>query len=75
VRLLWRAWTAYVRRASEYQSIVLLNVLYFGVFGPSVLLARLFGARLLDLQTKPQESYWIERQPVGKTIHDLARHF
>ena len=75
MRWLWQGWTAYVQRATAYQSVVLLNLLYFGVFGPSVLAARLFRARLLDLDTRPRASYWVPRQPVGKTMADLTRHF
>lgn len=75
MRLLWQGWNAYVQRASAYQSRALLNVLYFGVFGPTVLLARLFGVRLLDLDARPRTSYWVKRQPTGKTLLDLTRHF
>jgi hypothetical protein len=75
VRLLWDGWTAYVERATGYQSTALLHVLYFGVFGPTVVLARLFGARLLDLDARPRKSYWVERPPVGKTLADLTRQF
>jgi hypothetical protein len=74
-RLLWQGWTAYVERASGYQSVAVLNALYYAVFGPSVLIARLFGARLLDLDAKPRQSYWLERQPTGKTLESMARHF
>jgi hypothetical protein len=75
VRLLWQAWNAYLRRASGYQAVALLNALYFGVFGPSVLVARLFGARLLDLNSRRHESYWLERRPVSTSLVDLSRHF
>ena len=75
MRLYWRAWTTFVHRAAGYQSHVLLNVLYIAVFGPSVLLARAFRARLLDLDTRPRASYWNVRQPLRATVDDLARHF
>jgi hypothetical protein len=75
VRFLWQGWNAYVQRAAAYQSRALLNVLYFGVFGPTVVLARVFGVKLLDLDARPRTSYWVERQPTGKTLVDLTRHF
>jgi hypothetical protein len=75
VRLLWQGWTEYVQRAARYQSAVFLNVLYFGVLGPSVVLARLFGVRLLDLDTRTRATYWQRRKPTAKTLDDLARHF
>ena len=75
MRLVWQAWNAYLRRASSYQAVGLLNALYFGVFGPSVLVARLFGARLLDLNSKRQPSYWLARRPVSTSVEELTRHF
>jgi hypothetical protein len=75
MRLLWQGWMAFIERASAYQSVALLNGLYFGVFGPSVVLARVLRVRLLDLDARPRPSYWIERQPPDKTIAALSRHF
>ena len=54
-------WKAYAGYASRYQSLVLLSAIYYLVLGPSVLLARLVGTRLLDLDRRPRASYWIER--------------
>jgi hypothetical protein len=75
VRLLWAGWTTYVHRAAAYQSVALLHAVYFGVFGPSALIARLFGAKLLDLDPRPRRSYWVERQPTGASVIDLTRQF
>jgi hypothetical protein len=76
VRLLWQAWTAYVSRAAAYQSVLLLNVAYFVVLGPSALAARLFGARLLDLDHTARHTYWLERPAVRTTrVVDLRRQF
>ena len=66
---------AYVHRAVAYQSVALLHVVYFGVFGPSALVARLFGATLLDLDPPDRRSYWLDRQPTGKSVVDLTRQF
>ena len=49
MRLVWQAWNAYLRRASAYQATVLLNALYFAIFGPSVLVARVFGVRRVSV--------------------------
>jgi hypothetical protein len=66
---------AYVHRAAAYQSMALLHMIYFGVFGPSVLIARLSGAKFLDLDPRPRRSYWLERPQTGKTVIDLTRQF
>jgi hypothetical protein len=75
LRLFWDAWKAYAHRAGSYQSRVLLIVAYFGVFGPSALLARAVGAELLDLSNKPRESYWRERDRAPNTLEALERQF
>jgi len=74
-RVLWEAWTAYAHRAGVYQSRVFLNAVYFVVFGPCALAARLLGVRLLDLDTRPRSSHWSERRPTNSTLDDLERQF
>src|SRR5919202_7038996 len=53
-RVIWDAWRAYTHRAGGYQAQVLLSAVYYLVLGPSVLVARLFGTRLLDLDRRPR---------------------
>jgi len=73
--LLWDAWRAYAHRAASYQSRAMLNATYFLVFGRGATLARGFGARLLDLDRRPRQSYWIARQPTPSTLEALERQF
>jgi hypothetical protein len=74
-RELWEAWKAYAERAGGYQAQVLLSLVYFLVLGPSALVARLFGTRLLDLDHRRRSSYWIERQTEPPTLASLERQF
>src|SRR5918912_2482386 len=60
-RVVWDAWRAYTHRAGAYQAQVLLSAVYYVVVGPSVVVARLCGTRLLDLDRGQRGSYWIER--------------
>ena len=73
--LVWDAWKAYAHRAAVYQTQALLNVAYFLALGPSALGARLFGARLLDLDRRPRPSYWRQRKPANASLEDLERQF
>jgi hypothetical protein len=73
--VIWDAWRAYTHRAGGYQAQVLLSAVYYLVLGPSVLVARLFGARLLDLDRGHRASYWIERKPLEKSLSALERQF
>ena len=74
-RVIWDAWQAYTHRAGGYQAQVLLSAVYYLVLGPSVIVARLFGTRLLDLDRRPRASYWIERKPLDKSLSALERQF
>ena len=74
-RVVWDAWRAYTHRAGAYQAQVLLSAVYYVVLGPSVLVARLCRARLLDTDRGQRGSYWIERKPLDKTLSALERQF
>ena len=74
-RVIWDAWRAYTHRAGGYQAQVLLSAVYYIVLGPSVLVARLFGTRLLDLDRGQRPSYWIERKPQENSLASLERQF
>jgi len=71
----WRAWLAYTQRASAYQTQVILSLAYYLILGPSIIIARLFGTRLLDLNPQARRSYWLERRPMERTVEALERQF
>ena len=75
IRVIWDAWKADAHRAGQYQGQAPLSLVYFIVLGPSAIAARLFGARLMDLDTRPRESYWVERKPAEKTMEAMERQF
>jgi hypothetical protein len=74
-RTLWTAWNAYSHRAAGYQGELLLSVVYMLVLGPSGLVARLLGQKLMDLSTSRRASYWIARRPAEKSLTALQRQF
>ena len=58
------------------QSVVVLHLVYYAVFGPSAALARLGGRNLLDLTNDDDRvSYWIEREPSSRSVDELVRPF
>jgi hypothetical protein len=71
---LLQVWTAYAHRAASYQSRVLLTLVYALVLGPAGLIARLFGARLLDGQSGSVSS-WVRRSPEEVSLGALRRQF
>ena len=66
-------WTAYAHRAASYQTRVLLTLVYMIVLGPAALLARLLGAKLMDLGGT--SSTLIARGQAEKTLAALRRQF
>jgi hypothetical protein len=75
IRFLWDGWKAYSRRAARYQSTFLLSLVYYLVLGPTSLVVRLFGVRLLDLDVSPRQSYWRPRPLIPVTLDSLRRQY
>jgi hypothetical protein len=67
-------WKAYAHRAGTYQTRVLLTLVYFVVLGPATLIARLFGAHLLDLSAGTKTT-WLERPKSDISLVALRRQF
>jgi hypothetical protein len=75
LRDLWRFWKAYAARAAGYQSVILLTLVYYLVFGPSALAARLTGKQLLPMAARDARSYWRERPAAEPRLSALERQF
>jgi len=71
---LLEVWKAYAHRAASYQTRVLLTLVYLVVLGPAAFIARLFGARLMDL-SPTGGSTWLERPTADKSVAALRRQF
>jgi hypothetical protein len=74
VALLWRAWQAYAKRAGQYQTRVLLAVVYVVVVGPMAMAARLAGNRLLD-DGQRGTGGWLRRPAQDSSLHGMRRQF
>ena len=75
IPLLWSGWKAYSRRAARYQSTFLLSLVYYLVLGPTSLVVRLLGVRLLDLDVAPRQSYWHARPLSPVSLDALRRQY
>jgi hypothetical protein len=63
VRPVYLAWMAFAAVMGFVMTRVILTALYFGMFTPMALLARLFGKDLLHQRIdKSAASYWIKRE-------------
>jgi hypothetical protein len=74
--LFWlvEAWKAYAHRAGSYQTRVLLTFTYVLVLGPGAVVARMFGTRLLDVDSNAGTT-WLKRDLQPKTLDALRRQF
>jgi hypothetical protein len=71
-----RAWTMLGLVLGRVASPVAMAVLFYLIFTPIGLAARLFGKDPLRLHADPQAaSYWIERQPPGPPPETMANQF
>jgi hypothetical protein len=73
VALLWRAWRAYAKRAGQYQTRLLLALVYVVVVGPMALAARLAGTKLLDIDH--QTGGWLKRPSPDCSLDGMRRQF
>jgi hypothetical protein len=72
----FEAWTAYAHRAASYQTRVLLTIVYLIVLGPAALIARAFGAHLLDLDAGDQSTWLVRTNTANeKTLTAVRRQF
>lgn len=75
IPLLWNGWKAYSRQAARYQSTFLLSLVYYLILGPTSVVVRLLGVRLLDLDSSPRRSYWRARPLTPMTLDALRRQY
>jgi hypothetical protein len=71
---LLEAWKAYVHRAATYQTRVLLTFVYAIILGPAAIVARLFGAQLLDVRSGSTSTLLV-RPRQDTSLDGLRRQF
>lgn len=84
VALLWpallaplnRLWTRFGLLLAAIVNPIVLGILFFLVFTPMALVARLVGKEFLALKRQPEaKSYWIVRDPPGPTPASMKDQF
>lgn len=74
LRAWWSAWLVHARRIAEYQSAILLGLIYLVVAGPVWLVIRVTGRRLMPYGRDPG-STWLPRRSDPRTLADLERPY
>jgi hypothetical protein len=76
LRPIRRGWMTAAGGMGWVMTRVILTVLFFGVFTPIGVIARLAGKRFLHLSAEPSaESYWVKRDPSASEPGALERQF
>ena len=56
--VVWQFWKDYAEKIAHYQTAVLLTAIYYGIAGPTALLARLVGHRFLPQKPSNADTFW-----------------
>lgn len=64
-------WMKFARAIGWLNTRVLLTLVYFLVFGPVALVARLVKGDLLNRRWDDRKSYWVKKE---ETVDSLERH-
>ena len=68
-------WMPIAKKIGEFQTKVILSILYFLVMGPISLIAYLIRADLLKKRRHELSSFWTKQQEALNTIEDCQRQF
>jgi len=71
----WVKWKAFSRRLAKIQTIILLTLFYFTLFGFYALILKLLGKDLLDKNWKKNKSFWMEKPSQEESLERAKRQF
>ncbi len=72
---IWRGWKKFAHVLGVVNTKILLSLTYFLILSIISIIARVFGADLLEKRTKSKNSYWHRRDPADTTIESARRQF
>jgi hypothetical protein len=67
--------SAYFKKVGEYQAGSLLTVVYWTVVGPTWIVMRIAGRRLLAPRTSGRSTWWVARNPAPRDLASLSRQY
>jgi hypothetical protein len=75
LRSIWSGWKKFAHALGVFNTKVILTLLYFTVIGIAAVLARIFGADLLDRRFDRAGSLWKLKPPSGPSLEEARRQF
>jgi hypothetical protein len=73
--LVWMGWKRFAHVLGVVNTKILLTLTYFVILSVFSIVARIFGADLLDRRMKTRNSYWHKREPADLSIESARRQF
>ncbi|OGC78648.1 MAG: hypothetical protein A2Z27_00085 [candidate division Zixibacteria bacterium RBG_16_50_21] len=71
----WLKWKALALRIARVQTLVLLSLFYFTIFGLYALILRLLGRDLLDKKWPKNKSFWKNREKLTVDLESAKHQF
>jgi len=71
----WLKWKALALRIARVQTLVLLSLFYFTIFGLYALILRFLGRDLLDKKWPKSKSFWKEREKLAMDLESAKHQF
>lgn len=68
-------WMPVAKKIGEFQTKVILSIIYFLVIGPISLIAYIIRADMLKKRRHDKPSFWIKEQPPLNTLEGCQKQF
>jgi uncharacterized membrane protein YqhA len=72
---IWQAWKKLALKIAKAQTILLLTLFYFTIFGLYAFFIKLFRQDPLDKKWKKQKSFWIKKPDYKTDLESAKRQF
>jgi len=66
----FRAWMKFGEWLGKVMAVPIFSLMYFLAVTPTALAVRMFGKNPLGLNDPPQDTYWVDREPVAKERYE-----
>ena len=74
-RAFWTHWKSLALKIARAQTLFLLTLFYFTLFGFYALVLKLFQRDLLDKKWRKEKSFWIKKERVDTALESAKRQF
>jgi len=73
--LVWHRWKKIALKIAKVQTVIILTLFYFTLFGLYALALKLAGKDLLEKKWKQNQSFWKDREKLPADMESARRQF